>query len=50
MKQKRLFSRCLGERLFVQLLLFFTRKYTIINANLEVISAKIHSIYLINIH
>ena len=33
----------------IHLLLFITRKYTIINANLEVINAKIRSFYPIDI-
>ena len=34
----------------VHLLLFITRKYTIINANLKLINVKIHSFYSIDIH
>ena len=34
----------------VHLLLFITRKYTIINANLKLINAKINSFYSMDIH
>ena len=34
----------------LHLLLFITRKYTIINAHLKVINTKIHSFYSIDIH
>ena len=42
-------------RLFVDdallhLLLFITRKYTVINANVKLINSKIHSLYSIDIH
>ena len=40
-----------GEMMvIVRLLLFITRKYTIINTNLKLINAKIHSFYSIHIH
>ena len=35
---------------YLHLLLFITRKYTIINANVKLINAKIHSFYSIDIH
>ena len=38
------------ELLIVHLLLSITRKYTIINANLKLINAKVHSFYSIYIH
>ena len=41
-------SRCCPS--VVHLLLFITRKYTSINANLKLINSKIHSFYLIDIH
>ena len=34
----------------LHLLLFITRKYTIIYAKLKLVNAKIHSFYSINIH
>ena len=34
----------------LHLLLFISRKYTIINANLKLINVKIHSFYSIDIH
>ena len=34
----------------LHLSLFITKKYTIINANLQLINAKIHSFYSIDIH
>ena len=34
----------------LHLLLFITRKYTIINANLKLINAKLHSFYSVDIH
>ena len=34
----------------IQLLLFITRKYSIINANLKFVNAKIHLFYSIDIH
>ena len=36
--------------LLLHLLLFITRKYTIISANLKLVNAKIHSFYSIDIH
>ena len=38
------------ERTYIHLLPLITRKYTIINANLKLINAKIHSCYSIDIH
>ena len=45
-QEERVFVGAFG----VHLLLSITRKYTIINANLEVINAKIHSFYLVDIY
>ena len=36
--------------IYIHLLLFITRKYTIIDANLKLINAKIHSFYSIDTH
>ena len=41
---------CSNNTLALHLLLFITRKYTIINANLKLINAKVHSFYSINSH
>ena len=41
---------CIVQYLEFHLLLFITRKYTIINANLKLINAKIHSFYPTEIH
>ena len=40
----------LSGRYLLHLLLFITRRYTIINANLKLINAKIHSFYSIDVH
>ena len=36
--------------MYLHLLLFIARKYTIINANLKLINAKIHSFYPVDTH
>ena len=47
-KDRSAMLRLTRER--IHFLLFITRKYTVINANLELINAKIHSFYLLDIH
>ena len=46
----RITLQVIDQNMRVYLLLFITKKYTIIHANLKLINAKIHSFYSVDIH